>query len=174
MAGPLLRIADSAVRRCPLIEIASAPALHRPSTSSARSSSRTAWVGSPLGASSTVARTPGPDTGTKPVLVSSRRIRATVLCAELLAWPSRSWRPTLRWRSSTISSWSRDTLARSAVICRTRVVRLASLTVALREVCTAAIVTRRPKTAITTAAVRCDLPRGVRGACGVRRSATWR
>ena len=43
------------------------PAVHSPSTSIARSSSRTCWVTSPSGASSTVIRTPGPSTGTKPV-----------------------------------------------------------------------------------------------------------
>ena len=112
-------------------------------------------------------RTPRPETGTKPVSVSSRRIRATVACAVLVSCASRSCRPTLRSRSRDDPVLqARDRASRSAVICRTSVARLASLTLALREVCTAAIVDQQAEDRDHDAPAGrgADRPRGGRGA----------
>ena len=76
MAVLELRIAERLVIRWPLIAIASAPASHSPSVSSARSESRTF---SPDGASSTVTCTPGPVTAPKPVSAASRVRRSAVV-----------------------------------------------------------------------------------------------
>ncbi len=82
---------------------------------------------------------------------------------------------TLPSRSSTIRSCIRETAWRLPVICEISVSRLASSTLALREVCTAAVATRTPKTTTTTAAIRRGVPRDGSGASpDARRSATWR
>ena len=86
IAAPLLPIAASAVSRCPLIAIASAPASHSALTSSSRSSSLTRRrVG--VAALVTVIRTPSPVTATNPVRTCWRRWSPVEACSVLAVLP---------------------------------------------------------------------------------------
>ena len=152
IAGPTLRKAVRLVSRLSLTEIASAPAFHRPSTSVARSESRTCWVASPSGASSTVIRTPGPVTAENPVRTSSRSIRAASACWSADCPESVDRRSVVEARSRSSRSCRLATVARRAWTCSIRLSLLALASGALRDVCTAARATSKPNTDITTAA----------------------
>ncbi len=162
IAGPTLRKAVNAVSRLPLTEIASAPAFQSPSTRIARSESRTTWVTSPPGASSTVMRTPGPVAAANPVPTSSRSIRAASCCCSVVVVDSVARRPVFDVRSRSRRAWSLATVVRRSWIWEIRLARPALVSGALRAVCTAATVTRSPKTAITAAATLRGRPEGGR------------
>ena len=172
MARPVLRMPPSAVSRWSLIAIASAPAFHRPSTSSGEVLVADLVVGvGARAALATLMRTPGPRTGTKPVRTSSRRSRAA---------GRRTARPACRWcprRRSAASVRVRISLCRSATsarpdsIWRIRVARPSSWTSASREVWTATMVASAPKAATATAVLPEPRPGGADLAVGGRAAA---